>query len=1060
MSKLTFVLGIFSFSLLAFTGCSPQKPVGQVQNGKEDQQIFSNRPQKVDSVILVLKLKSPALMSAVIRNSSGIFLDPVLAEKIEKEQNQAILDLQKISPDIKVLYRYKMVLNGLAVVAPVAVANQIQKMNIVSFAESEGKFSRPIIQGQKKLQILSAESKNSLALRNSVSFIGADAVHQSGIKGQGMTVGIIDTGIDYTHSMFLGNGDPETFKSINPDLPTEHYPNAKVVGGVDLVGTAYDAASGDNKKRIPLPDVNPIDEGGHGTHVAGSVAGIGDGVQTYSGVAPEALLHAIKVFGADGSTGDAVVVAALEYAADPNLDGNIQDQLDVVNLSLGSSYGNPHILYGEAIRNLVHGGTLVVASAGNSGNFNHIVGAPSTADEAISVAASIDNTDHNWKFKAVQFENAQGQKFFTEAVEATIAKPISEAGPVVGQLVFAGLADKDFSDELKEALKGSIALIDRGAVTFSEKIRRAEEAGAIGVVVVNNQEGAAFVMGGDGKYQIPAIMISMPFGEKMKSEMKNGIVNLSFQTDQQIEKPEFIDTLTSFSSKGPRSIDSVLKPEISAPGSSIISAEMGGGTAGVKLSGTSMSAPHIAGVMALLKQAHPRLNPSELKSMLMSQAKSISDEKGKLYLLSRQGAGRVQVDKSAKASLVSETTSISLGLVNIEAKKAFHRRIKVKNISDQTVAGQLKISGSEELKLLNPVSFSIAAGATEEFSLDLLLDVSNSKEQTFEIGSFIQLVSNENEIFRLPIIAIARKISQVSADKLLVKSDSAASSAGSSVQLSLKNSGVHSASVIPMNMLGFDQRKQDAKNDPFRSRACDMQAAGYKLIEKVVDGKSNLVLQVAVKVYEPMTTWNTCEVSMLIDADGDKIADQELAGIALGNVKGLAVGAAEKLFQSVLLNATTARQIRSQFESDVAAGKKDPTEDYSSAVISVSSLMLFDHSTVIVMEAPVSQLSPNPGGQISIQLATILEDESAVEMDDFLGKSMTSWKKISLDPQSQPYLDLPEKLSVPGKQELKALFTKGEASGDLLLLYPDNRSVFSNIEKDQQLQILKPQFGF
>jgi subtilisin family serine protease len=69
--------------------------------------------------------------------------------------------------------------------------------------------------------------------------------------------------------------------------------------------------------------------------------------------------------------------------------------MDVVNMSLGSSYGNPHILYSQAIQNLVAGGTLVVASAGNSGNNDHIVGAPSTVDEAISVAASVEDGEHN-----------------------------------------------------------------------------------------------------------------------------------------------------------------------------------------------------------------------------------------------------------------------------------------------------------------------------------------------------------------------------------------------------------------------------------------------------------------------------------------------------------------------------------------------------------------------------------------------------------------------------------------------------------------------------------------
>ncbi len=80
--------------------------------------------------------------------------------------------------------------------------------------------------------------------------------------------------------------------------------------------------------------------------------GIGDGVESYSGVAPDADLYAIKVFGKDGSTMDATVIAGLEFAADPNRDLELSDYLHVVNLSLGGGFGQPQILYNEAVKNL------------------------------------------------------------------------------------------------------------------------------------------------------------------------------------------------------------------------------------------------------------------------------------------------------------------------------------------------------------------------------------------------------------------------------------------------------------------------------------------------------------------------------------------------------------------------------------------------------------------------------------------------------------------------------------------------------------------------------------
>ena len=130
--------------------------------------------------------------------------------------------------------------------------------------------------------------------------------------------------------MFGGAATVAAYEAVDADLSSASFPNAKVVGGYDFVGSAFDSGSSRWQERLPTPDLNPIDESGHGTHVAGTVAGIGDDLETYDGVAPEAKLHALKVFGRNSSTNDAVVIAALEYAADPNGDMDTSDRLDVV----------------------------------------------------------------------------------------------------------------------------------------------------------------------------------------------------------------------------------------------------------------------------------------------------------------------------------------------------------------------------------------------------------------------------------------------------------------------------------------------------------------------------------------------------------------------------------------------------------------------------------------------------------------------------------------------------------------------------------------------------------
>lgn len=312
----------------------------------DSQNIISTRPQNSKQFIAVLKLKSPSLLQNAKRVGGKPIIDAALLKEINTEHDEAIAALKALSVEIQVVYRYKMVLNAVAVLAPIEFQDKIKGLGQIAYSETSGNFSRPAIMENSNSVVASA----GILERNSVKFIGAEALNKSGITGKGIQVGVIDTGIDYTHSMFLGLGTEEAFKAVDPSGPALGYPNSKVVGGIDLVGTVFDSGSADFSKHIPKPDMNPMDEGGHGSHVAGTVAGIGDNVASYSGVAPDALLHAIKVFGADGSTSDSVVIAALEYSADPNADGDAADKLDVINLSLGSGYGNPHILTLKPLR--------------------------------------------------------------------------------------------------------------------------------------------------------------------------------------------------------------------------------------------------------------------------------------------------------------------------------------------------------------------------------------------------------------------------------------------------------------------------------------------------------------------------------------------------------------------------------------------------------------------------------------------------------------------------------------------------------------------------------------
>lgn len=1014
--------------------------------------IVSTRAQNSTQFIALIKFQKPALMETAQRQNGRVVVDPDLLAEINKEQEAGIAALKALSSDVQILYRYKMVLNGVAALVPVELEDKIKAIGTIAQTEGAGNFERP-----RTLDLSRAAQQAAFNERNSSKFIGAAGLNARGITGKGIKVGIIDTGIDYTHAMFGGAGTEEAYQAVDPSADNAAFPSAKVVGGVDLVGTAYNAAAPDFVQHIPVPDMNPLDEAGHGTHVAGTVAGHGDGVNSYDGMAPEAVLHAIKVFGASGSTNTSVVIAALEYSADPNADGQNNDQLDVVNLSLGSSYGNPNILYGEAIRNLVNGGTVVVASAGNSGHKDYIVGAPGTADEALSVAASIDNGDHLWKFQASQL-NIGDQKVLVEAIEAATSKPIAEAGPVSGELVFLGTAAEELSPEQKAAVSGKVAFIDRGIVAFNDKVKRAAEAGAIGVVVANNVAGAALKMGTTDTFQIPAIMITLEEAQKVKAALATGPVTIDFKTDVKIEKPELIDTLTDFTSKGPRSADGHLKPEISAPGENVISAAVGKGTKTVQMSGTSMAAPHMAGVMALVKQAHPGLSAEELKSLVMGTSKTIADTDGQRYPVSMQGSGRVQADKAAASRFVTAPASFSLGEVALESHKTLRRELTVRNLSAEAQELDVAFEGNGFITLADTGRISVAAGASKTVSLNLTLDATAMGEEKIrEMDGWILLRQNGAEVYRVPVLAVAHKLSSLEAGRLTVNSTSETDSGGAAAELTIRNKNGNGGEALLFNLIGQDERKPNAAS--YMSADCDLQSAGYRLLSRTDDkGRREDVLQVAVKLFKPMTTWNECDISLLIDADGNGTPDQELLGSHLSSIPNIPADS----FATTLIDATKARQIRKRYEDALEAAKDNPPlmalvkEDYMPALVDQGPLKLYNNSTVVVLEIPVQNLALTADGALAFKVLVTNNSQSAVEFDDYLSSTVAADMRISLRKEDQSFVGLPESVPLTGAASQTLQLTKGDGHEKLLVLFPHNRFSLSGLHEDSQSQILTP----
>ncbi len=543
----------------------------------------------------------------------------------------------------------------------------------------------------------------------SVPFIGATNVWNRGTlsaTGKGVRIGIIDSGIDYTHSMFGGSGKVTDFTKNNPArVEKGTFPTAKVVGGYDFAGDAYDGM------QAPRPDDDPLDcaQSSHGSHVAGIAGGVGvlaNGVPYTGGygvsldmgkfligpgVAPEAKLYALKVFGCSGTTG--LSVDAMEWAADPDADGDLADRLDVVNLSLGSAYEHPGFENNVAAR-LSKLGCVVVRAAGNNGNNFYTL--MSYDDSEITVANSMDDGIEN---NTIEVTDPPPVRDFYEAVEAAFTQKLSDAGEIAGRVVYAD--PPRACEELKngDAIAGNIAMIDRGVCFFLDKIQRAKDAGARAVLIVNNEGGPPIAMGTPGgTVDIPAMMISLRDGNKLKEQMVAGLF-LKLGGDVMIDGPELADQLAPGSSRGPVYETHLLKPDIAAPGFNIHSALAGSGVE-QQMSGTSMASPHVAGAVALLIERHPDWTPSIVKAALMNTAVQMRDENGALYPETRTGAGRVNPRLAIDTPVIAadadapDRVSLSFGLLEVSELYLINRSIELTNFGDEAWSGSISLSNT------------------------------------------------------------------------------------------------------------------------------------------------------------------------------------------------------------------------------------------------------------------------------------------------------------------------------------------------------------------------------
>ncbi|MDG3131904.1 S8 family serine peptidase [Streptococcus suis] len=527
---------------------------------------------------------------------------------------------------------------------------------------------------------------------DSNTIITVPEVWDSGYKGEGTVIAIIDSGLDIDHDV-LRISNPSTAKYKTAEelevakeaagITYGKWFNDKVVFGYNYVDV-----------NTVLKEENKHSHGMHVTSIATGnptqpVAG-----QLMYGVAPEAQVMFMRVFSdIKSTTGAALYVKAIEDA--------VKLGADSINLSLGGANGsvvNMDETVIAAIETARRAGVSVVIAAGNDGTFGSgysnpsadnpdygLVAAPSTARDAISVASYNNTTVGSKVINIIGLENNAdlnyGKSSFDNPDKSLVKFEIGKEY----EYVFAGLGQtSDFTDL---DLTGKLALIKRGAITFSEKIANATAAGAVGVVIFNSRPGEANVSMqlDETALAIPSVFIPLEFGEALAAN-KYKIV---FNNDTDIQPNPKSGLLSDFSSWG-LSVDGELKPDLAAPGGSIYAAINDNDYANMQ--GTSMASPHVAGAAVLVKQylqaTYPTKSPQEIealvKHLLMSTAKAhINKETGTYTSPRQQGAGIIDTAAAISTGLylTGEEGYSSITLGNVEDTFSF--TVTLHNITNE-----------------------------------------------------------------------------------------------------------------------------------------------------------------------------------------------------------------------------------------------------------------------------------------------------------------------------------------------------------------------------------------
>ncbi len=520
-----------------------------------------------------------------------------------------------------------------------------------------------------------------------------------GFKGEGMVVGVIDTGIDHQHQDMVLADDTEvalTEKQVNATIEKEDLPGRYYT---EKVPYGYNYMDENHAYTDDFPGASS-----HGTHVAGSVGANGNEDNNgIKGIAPEAQLLNLKVFGNDpdfqSTYGDIYIKA---------IDDAIKLDADVLNMSLGSPAGfvNDESPEQQAVTRAVDNGVFMSISAGNSAMFGDgyfypyasnpdygVAGSPGVAEDSLQVA-SFENS--LMKVDALEY-NINGETGTFGFLSASETAPPADGSSF--ELVDVGLGyaeDYDGKD-----IEGKYALVQRGELDFVTKALNAQKAGASGVFVYNNTDGMVN-MATEPEVVIPQLFLSKSDGELLAEGLANGQApTVAFHGETtSIVNPES-GKMSDFTSWGlTPNLD--FKPEITAPGGQIYST-LNNGEHGIK-SGTSMAAPHISGGSALVLErvdqefGYEGANRVNLAKQLMMNTGKTVDFEGAPVSPRRQGAGILQLHAALSTPVVvteSETGEAKVALKEVTENTASFE-LTAENFTDEAVTYEVEANAQTD----------------------------------------------------------------------------------------------------------------------------------------------------------------------------------------------------------------------------------------------------------------------------------------------------------------------------------------------------------------------------